>query len=130
MPPFTQKLCASLESSVEATVRKPLETVFPQLKDVKVTHAWGGTLGISAQRLPVFDRPAQGLWAASGYSGHGVALATFSGRILAEAISGEMGQFYVLNALPSPRFPGGGAFRTPLLVMAMSWYAMRDKIGI
>jgi gamma-glutamylputrescine oxidase len=117
-------------SDIKGTVRKPLETVFPQLKGVKITHAWGGTLGISAQRLPVFDRPAQGLWAASGYSGHGVALATFSGRILAEAISGEMGRFEVLNALPSPRFPGGGAFRTPLLVMAMSWYALRDKLGI
>ncbi|NVO23449.1 NAD(P)/FAD-dependent oxidoreductase [Donghicola mangrovi] len=117
-------------SDIPATVRKPLETVFPQLKGVKITHAWGGTLGISAQRLPVFDRPAQGLWAASGYSGHGVALASFSGTILAEAIAGQMGRFDVLNALPSPRFPGGGAFRSPLLVMAMSWYALRDKLGI
>lgn len=115
---------------IEATVRKPLETVFPQLKGVKITHAWGGTLGISAQRMPVFDRPAQGLWAASGYSGHGVALASYSGRILAEAIKGEMGKFDPLNALPATAFPGGGAFRSPLLALAMTWYAMRDRLGI
>ena len=33
-----------------------------------------------------------------------------------------------LKALKIPAFPGGARFRTPLLFLAMTWYAMRDKL--
>jgi len=32
--------------------------------------------------------------------------------------------------LPTPRFPGGVALRWPLLVLAMTWYSMRDRLGL
>lgn len=31
--------------NIEKTVRKPMEIVFPHLKDVRIDYAWGGTLG-------------------------------------------------------------------------------------
>jgi gamma-glutamylputrescine oxidase len=35
-----------------------------------------------------------------------------------------------MASLPQPRFPGGAALRSPLLVAAMTWYAMRDRLGL
>ncbi|NNF72672.1 MAG: FAD-binding oxidoreductase [Rhodobacteraceae bacterium] len=115
---------------IAALVRKPMLSIYPQLRDVEITHAWGGTLAITMNRLPNFSRPAPGVWSASGYSGHGVALATLAGRILADALNGDTTRFDTMAALPSPRFPGGVGFRSPLLALAMTWYAMRDRLGV
>ncbi len=115
---------------IAAKVRRPLEQVFPQLKGIPISHAWGGTLAITMTRLPYFARPEPHLWSASGYSGHGVAMASLAGKILAEAIAGRMHRWDVLASLPMMRFPGGPAFRSPVLKLAMTWYALRDRLGV
>jgi gamma-glutamylputrescine oxidase len=112
------------------TVRKPMLEIYPQLRDVKIDHAWGGTLAITMNRLPCFLRPRPGLWSASGYSGHGVAMATLAGKLMAQAIDGQAGGFDVMASLPQPRFPGGAALRWPMLVAAMTWYSLRDRLGL
>ncbi|HHB81077.1 MAG TPA: FAD-binding oxidoreductase, partial [Aliiroseovarius sp.] len=113
---------------IAAKVRKPMKQIYPQLKGVKIDYAWGGTLGITLKRLPHFARLAPNVLTASGYSGHGVALATLGGKLAAEAMAGQAGRFDIRAERPSPRFPGGAALRTPLLVLAMVWYALRDKL--
>lgn len=115
---------------IRALVRKPLLKVFPQLSDVALTHAWGGTLAITRSRLPCLATPAPGIFSASGFSGHGVAMATLAGRVLAEAAQGDSADFETFARIPSRPFPGGGAFRAPLLALAMAWYALRDTAGI
>lgn len=112
------------------TVRRPMLEIYPSLADVKIEHAWGGTLAITVSRNPCFARPMEGVLSVSGYSGHGVAMATLAGRLAAEAIAGTAGRFDLMSRLPTPRFPGGARLRTPLLALAMSWYAMRDRLGI
>ncbi len=111
------------------TVSKPMLEVYPQLRDVRIDHAWGGTLAITMNRMPCFARPAANTFSASGYSGHGVAMATLAGKLMAEAVAGQSAGFDVMAALPQPRFPGGVALRWPLLVAAMTWYSMRDRLG-
>ncbi|WP_343081265.1 FAD-binding oxidoreductase [Ostreiculturibacter nitratireducens] len=112
------------------TVRKPMLQVYPGLRDVRITHAWGGTLAITVNRMPYFARVAPNVLSASGYSGHGVAMATMAGKILAEAVAGQAERFDLMARLPARRFPGGAGLRWPLLVLAMSWYSMRDRLGI
>ncbi|MBU9696734.1 FAD-binding oxidoreductase [Rhodobacteraceae bacterium HSP-20] len=112
------------------TVRKPMLEIYPALRDVRIDHAWGGTLAITMTRNPCFLRVAPNVLSASGYSGHGVALATLAGRILAEAVAGQAERFDLMARLPTPRFPGGVALRWPLLVLAMTWYSMRDRLGL
>ena len=109
-------------------VRKYMEAIYPRMREVRIDYAWGGTLAITMNRLPFLARLSDNVFTAGGYSGHGVALATLSGKLMAEAISGQPGRFELMAGLPSPRFPGGTRFRQPLLALAMSYYALRDRL--
>ncbi|WP_272009344.1 NAD(P)/FAD-dependent oxidoreductase [Roseovarius sp. ZX-A-9] len=117
-------------SDIRATVSKPMLEIFPHLKDVPLDYAWGGTLGITMKRMPYFARLAPGILSASGYSGHGVGNATHAGLLLAQAVAGETQGFDLMARVPAAPFPGGSSLRSPLLVLAMTWYAMRDRMGV
>jgi gamma-glutamylputrescine oxidase len=109
-------------------VRPRLEAVFPQLKGVELEHGWGGAVAITRSRLPHLARLAPTVWSGGGFSGQGVALATFAGKLLADAVIGAGDGFASFTAIPQRRFPGGRAARVPLLVLAMTWYALRDRL--
>ena len=55
--------------------------------------------------MPAFQRLAPSVFSAGGYSGHGVALATLAGKLMAEAVQGTAERFDMLAALPQPAFP-------------------------
>ena len=113
---------------IKAFVRPYMLRVYPQLADVAIDYGWGGTLGITLNRMPCFARLAPNVLSAGGYSGHGVALATLAGQILAEAVEGTMSRFDVIARIPTRAFPGGARLRGPLLVLAMLWYGLRDRL--
>lgn len=113
---------------IAAAVRKPMLQIYPQLKDTRIDYAWGGTLGITMNRMPHFERMAGNILSASGYSGHGVAMATMGGKMAADAIRGQAELFDFMADVPTQRFPGGVLLRSPMLVLAMLWYSMRDKL--
>ncbi|TCS67296.1 gamma-glutamylputrescine oxidase [Primorskyibacter sedentarius] len=117
-------------ADIASVVRKPMEQSFPQLKDVRIDHAWGGTLAITVRRMPYLARVAPNILSASGYSGHGVGTAIHAGQLMARAIEGQSDGFDAMAAVPTPAFPGGAAMRSPLLALAMSWYALRDRLGL
>lgn len=114
---------------IRAVVRKPLLKVFPHLSDLRFDYAWGGTLAITMKRLPYVARVAPNILSASGYSGHGVGNAVQAGKLMADALRGQADGFDTMARIPSMPFPGGPAFRTPLLATAMTWYALRDRLG-
>ncbi|MEO8244025.1 MAG: FAD-binding oxidoreductase [bacterium] len=117
-------------ADIVKTVMKPMLAVYPQLGGTRIDYAWGGTLAITMNRMPCFLRPASNVLSASGYSGHGVAMATLAGKILAEAVATRTERFDLMASVPQHAFPGGGALRWPLLVLAMTWYSMRDRLGL
>ncbi|MEM6636671.1 MAG: FAD-binding oxidoreductase [Pseudomonadota bacterium] len=116
--------------NIARRVRPSLEAVFPQLANVHITHAWGGTLAVTRTRLPYLGRSQDGVWSAGGFSGHGVAMAGLAGHAIAEAILGEGRTFDVFERIQPPPFPGGPLSRHPLLVAAMLWFALRDRLSI
>lgn len=113
---------------IKGFVRKRMLQIYPQLRDTKIDYGWGGTLGITRNRLPHVDRLAPNILTASGYSGHGVAMATFCGKLMAETIAGTAERFDLMASLPIKAFPGGTALRHPALVLAMLWYSLRDRL--
>lgn len=117
-------------TDIDTALRARMERLFPQLKGVRIDYSWGGTLGITMTRLPFIRRIGPNIIAAGGFSGHGVALTGLAGKIVAEAVAGQAGRFDLLSRLPVPPFPGGKHARAPLLTLAMTWYALRDRLGI
>lgn len=115
---------------IAGPLRMRLARLFPQLTGVRIEHVWGGTLGITMTRLPLLLRVAPNIVSGGGFSGHGVALSGISGRAMAEAVLGQAGRFDALATLPTPRFPGGARARGPILTLAMTWYALRDRLGL
>lgn len=113
---------------IAAKVRRPMLEIFPQLRDTRIDYAWGGTLAITMNRMPHFERLAGNILSLSGYSGHGLAMATLAGQVASEAIAGQAERFDLMARVPSPRFPGGAALRSPLLVLAMVWFSLRDRL--
>ena len=93
--------------AVHAALRRTLAELFPVLADFKVTHTWGGPLGIPRDWCAsVGLDPATGLGWAGGYVGDGVATTNLAGRTLADLI---LGQDTPLTRLPwvghrSPRW--------------------------
>ncbi len=110
------------------TVMKPLVQVYPHLAGVQIDYAWGGTLAITRTRMPFAARLGPVL-TASGYSGHGVAMATMAGKLMAQAALGPSDGFDLLTRIAPAPFPGAGGLRWPLLAAAMSWYTLRDRFG-
>lgn len=124
-----EKYTPSWPEDVESFVRRNLVKLYPELATIKVTHAWGGALGITPTRLPYLRQVRPGLLSASGYSGQGVVLAPYFGRILAASVLSQHRDYDVLGRMPVPYFPGGRTLRWPLLTAAMSWFALRDKLA-
>jgi gamma-glutamylputrescine oxidase len=113
---------------LKSFVRHFMLKVFPQLATKRIDYAWGGTLGITTKRLPFVRRLAPNVLTAAGYSGVGVMLGPYFGKILGDTVVGLSGDFDRLAKLPVPPFPGGRALRWPTMVAAMSYYALRDRL--
>lgn len=72
--------------------------LFPQLCGVKITHAWGGPLGVARDwhACVSFDA-GTGMATAGGYVGDGVSTTNLAGRTLADLITGRAS---ALTSLP------------------------------
>jgi len=74
----------TIARSAEILRREMLE-VYPQLKNVKVDYVWGGTLDFAFDMMTHVGE-ADGIYYSLGYAGHGVAMATYLGKTVAEAM--------------------------------------------
>ena len=115
-------------ADISGAIRKRMVSIYPQLADLRIDYDWGGTLGITMSRMPHFARIGKNILNASGFSGHGLGIATLSGALMAESIVNRPRWFDTMADVPTRRFPGGASLRQPLLILAMLYYAMRDNI--
>ncbi|HEU4954452.1 MAG TPA: FAD-binding oxidoreductase, partial [Gemmatimonadales bacterium] len=65
-----------------------LRAVFPRLAAVPLAYAWSGSLGVARDRMPHAGR-LNGVHYALAYAGHGVALATWLGARMGDALAGR-----------------------------------------
>jgi glycine/D-amino acid oxidase-like deaminating enzyme len=109
-------------------LRRGMISVYPQLRDVKVKYAWGGTLDFCFDTMPHAGR-MDGMHYALGYAGHGVAMATYLGTKIAEKISGGRDE----NPYADVPFPGAplGLYngRPWFLPFAGAYYKVLDWIS-
>ncbi|MEO8889252.1 MAG: FAD-dependent oxidoreductase, partial [Jatrophihabitantaceae bacterium] len=83
---------------VFADLRHTLEDLFPMVRGARITHRWGGPLGIARDwhASVGLDRESGLAWA-GGYVGDGVSTTNLVGRTLADLITGQDTE---LTALP------------------------------
>ncbi|MDR3470848.1 MAG: FAD-binding oxidoreductase [Devosia sp.] len=116
-------------ADVIAKLRPNVTRVFPQLENVKIDYAWSGNFALSFSRVPQLGRLGSNVYFAHGYSGHGVTGSHLFGRILAEAVNGDLARFDSFAALRWIPFPGGRALRAQYSTLGSWWYAFRDRTG-
>jgi glycine/D-amino acid oxidase-like deaminating enzyme len=66
-------------------LRREMVTVYPQLQDAAVEYAWGGTLDFAFDMMTHVGEE-NGIFYALGFAGHGVAMGTYLGKTVAEAM--------------------------------------------
>ena len=68
-------------------LHKAMTEIFPQLTNTRVDYCWGGLVDMSMDRM-VHAGEHDGLFYSLGYSGHGVQMATYMGKQMAEYMNG------------------------------------------
>lgn len=71
-------------------LQSQLSQVYPQLRERSLTHSWMGRLAISPDYIPHVKEVFPGCWVVAGYTGHGAALSTEMGFLLAQAMTGHV----------------------------------------
>ena len=119
----------SVRESAEL-LRRGMVDVYPQLLDVPVAYAWGGTLDFAFDMLPHAGK-LNGFHYALGYAGHGVAMATYLGKVMAEIIGGRSpAEANPFHGLPFPGAPLGLYDGRPwFLPVAGAWYKFLDWVS-
>jgi glycine/D-amino acid oxidase-like deaminating enzyme len=108
-----------------AILRRGMLEVFPQLADVPVEYAWDGRVAFTLDQMPhagVLD----GIHYALGYGGHGVALATWLGARMGEALAGAGTIPRLTSPFRAVPLYGGTPWFLPLVG---GYYRMRDWAG-
>jgi glycine/D-amino acid oxidase-like deaminating enzyme len=106
-------------------LRRGMITVYPQLRATKVEYVWGGTLDFTLDVMPHAGQIG-GMYFAAGFSGHGVAAATWFGTKLAGMVCGETDST-PFSAIPFPTAPYGlRSGNTWALPLAGLWYRILD----
>jgi gamma-glutamylputrescine oxidase len=117
----------NVRSVAPGTVRRMLR-VFPQLRGTRIDYVWGCLVDITTSRAPHFGRLAPNVYFLQGFCGHGIALASIAGSLVAQAIAGTAERFDVFARIRHRDFPGGAPLRRTALTLAMLWYRLRDLL--
>ena len=108
--------------------RQKLTRLYPQLANVRIDYAWGGTIGVPINRVPLLGRLAQGIFYCQGYSGHGVNVTHLAGRIMADAVAGTVEQFDLFANVKPFVVPGAATFTKPMVTLGMMYYQIKDRL--
>ncbi|MBD9390368.1 FAD-binding oxidoreductase [Agrobacterium sp. AGB01] len=93
-------------------IERGFNTLFPQAKPVRLKTTWAGMIDAMPDVVPVVDRVAtiNGLFVATGMSGHGFGIGPGIGRVMADLIQGnETG--HNLHRFRLSRFAPGNTIR-------------------
>jgi glycine/D-amino acid oxidase-like deaminating enzyme len=112
-----------------AHLAKEMVRIFPELRDVPVTHAWDGLIGQTLDYVPHIGRTAGGHYYALGYCGNsGVARATYLGHKVALKVLGDPQGRTAFDGLPFPRFPFHPIVRRAIPLIE-AWMSLRDRFN-
>jgi glycine/D-amino acid oxidase-like deaminating enzyme len=115
------------DAATAARAEAGLRRLLPALADARVTHAWGGPIDVSADRIPFVETLPDGrIHTAAGFSGNGVGPSWLAAQALASLATGRDDEWtrLPLTGRRARRLPpeplkrvGGGAVRAAVLAL-------------
>jgi glycine/D-amino acid oxidase-like deaminating enzyme len=103
-----------------------MRRIFPPLAEVPIEYAWAGNVCFGRDRMPHAGR-LDGVHYALGYAGHGVALSTWLGARMGDALAGR-GSIPELTGEPFRAIPLYGG--TPWFLPAVGgYYRVKDWVS-
>jgi glycine/D-amino acid oxidase-like deaminating enzyme len=105
-------------------LRARMLRIWPELAPFRLTHAWGGFVAMTADRIPhIAER--DGVMHAVGCNGNGVALMTYLGWHAAQLMLGRTNRRAFFADIPFPALPPG-VNRPWFVPLASAAYHLRD----
>src|SRR5579875_1989992 len=111
-----------------AAVKRTMRRMFPMLATVPIEYAWSGHVAITPDAIPHVWQLAPNAFAALGYNGHGVAMATSLGQRLAHFIATQREEELPLPIQPLRPIPLH-ALRWPAVAAAVQYHRLMDALG-
>jgi glycine/D-amino acid oxidase-like deaminating enzyme len=112
-------------------VKSYMSVIFPQLKDVAISHVWSGLVGYTFDHAPHLGQfgDKEGLYYAMGYCGSGVARSSYFGTKLGLKMLDRPNSVTAFDELifeSAPLYNGNPWFMPTIL----SWQRLLDKFGL
>jgi glycine/D-amino acid oxidase-like deaminating enzyme len=105
------------------------ERLWPELRDVRWTHAWNGQLAVTTDHYPHFHEPDPDALICLGYNGRGLALATAMGGEIARRLLGATVLELNMPITDLKEIPFHSLWKTAAATR-MTYGRIRDKLGI
>jgi gamma-glutamylputrescine oxidase len=110
---------------VAKMLRRDLQRVYPQLKDVRIAHAWSGLMSYARHEMPQIGQLQPGFWYAQAFGGHGLAPTCVAGSALADAIATGSNDYVELA--PFDLSPTFGALGLAAAQLKYWWLQGNDR---
>jgi gamma-glutamylputrescine oxidase len=125
---FAGRSLPDVDPAVSTLLERTFRQRFPELPGLPIERHWGGPIYMSLDFLPVVGRGGRGgrVLHALAYAGHGVALASYAGEMLADLILERDGPGRALvdrRFLPTPPEP----LRWLAFHALRGWFAAADR---
>lgn len=84
------------DEAVFRRLRESFDWFFPQLREVRFEHRWGGPIAVTGDFMPAvgwFDDARRRVAFAYGYNGHGVAISNLAAHAVADLFAGRQSEW-------------------------------------
>ncbi len=87
-------------------MKRDMVSVFPQLGDPAIEHAWAGLMGYARHFMPLIGGDGKGQWWATAFGGHGLNTTAMGGILMARAIAAKDDEYRRFSPF-APQWAGG-----------------------
>ena len=109
--------------NLDHVMGKTMCSVYPQLDKVRIDYRWSGLMAYCLDKMPIIGEIQPGIWAATGFGGHGLNTTAMAGILIASAIANDDQRWRDFSPYP-PRWAGGLAGRAGV---QLSYWAMQAR---
>ncbi len=113
---------------IKKNLQPRMVKIYPQLADIGIDYAWGGTIGFPINRVPQLGRISSNIFYCQGYSGHGVNVTHLAGQIMADAVAGTVERFDMFANVKPFIIPGAHWLNKPMVTLGMMYYGIKDRL--